>query len=705
MADCFECGSYLTPEDLIKKAIKCSGSKSALVLSWTLLNQIPFKSDALFWLNGTIQTVEGVSSFVDWSGNNRHFLITGLDFDPTFKGLPYKTAATISAPVDDAALIAADINSYLYTAGTPNQIPVVSLFQDVDYEHKLFTRHEAQVVDANGVETYEPRVLDIALYANVKADADLIRCQTYYYVPVEDVSTMVWLSPIGNDLTGNGTKASPYRSFDKIKTTTKATVYCKTGDYSPATLVTLTGTPINIIGVGLNTIVYPSMLIGLRNTRDLLISGFIINSNATTYNIYSNGGDLTVSKCKMVSDGSGYYYIDAVKSFVSQYCVFTSNNFWHDNTELSSIFNTCLFTQSINDTETFDKLLNSKLITNLTINNAGGKTIEIKGNTIIADVSGIFTSVIYNKITGNVTSKILTYTNNVVLGKSNLTPINNLSVKNNILKSSSDLALRIKGNNNDNTTGIEVENNVIIGNSNSATYIVFVGESESGGINSINAAKIRYNKIVNEHAGGTGTCHTLFVGGGINHLVQYNYIEASNGYGIVIKAGGAHYTTNNGHISYNVFKITNNCNYAILNRGAYGVNCFNNTILTYKSNTCIDVNDNSSAQDNSLLCENNIMQLGGNTTAYYSGINNTVINNAINKNGFTLTQDIAENDEETLIQINLNGIPATAITGANLGEDCDTGLDVTTNWGDSETIPVIVTKQQGETWQKGAFIQ
>ena len=38
MADCFECGSYLTPEDLIKKAIKCSGDKSALVISGALSN-------------------------------------------------------------------------------------------------------------------------------------------------------------------------------------------------------------------------------------------------------------------------------------------------------------------------------------------------------------------------------------------------------------------------------------------------------------------------------------------------------------------------------------------------------------------------------------------------------------------------------------------------------------------------------------------
>ena len=92
----------------------------------------PFKSDALFILNGIIITIGGNKYFKDKTNNGRNFLITGYDFDSTWTiGMPYKSAATISAPAADATLIAADINSFLYTAGTPNQIPVVSLFQDI----------------------------------------------------------------------------------------------------------------------------------------------------------------------------------------------------------------------------------------------------------------------------------------------------------------------------------------------------------------------------------------------------------------------------------------------------------------------------------------------------------------------------------------------------------------------------------------------
>jgi hypothetical protein len=93
----------------------------------------PFLSTALFYLDGQIIESSGSYYFKDRTSNARNFLITGYDWaDRVIKGLPYKTAATISAPAGDAALIAADHNSYWYTDGTPNQIPVVSLFQDND---------------------------------------------------------------------------------------------------------------------------------------------------------------------------------------------------------------------------------------------------------------------------------------------------------------------------------------------------------------------------------------------------------------------------------------------------------------------------------------------------------------------------------------------------------------------------------------------
>ena len=141
---------------------------------------IPTPSDALFHLDGTIKHIGSNYYFNDTIGT-RDFLITGYDFDSNWiSGMPYKTVATISAPAGDATLIAEDINHYLYDAGgTPNKIPVNSLFQDIDYEHKLFCRHIAKTLNSNGIETSQAKVVDIVLYDNVKTGSDLTTCQTY----------------------------------------------------------------------------------------------------------------------------------------------------------------------------------------------------------------------------------------------------------------------------------------------------------------------------------------------------------------------------------------------------------------------------------------------------------------------------------------------------------------------------------------------
>ena len=191
---------------------------------------IPFASDAMFWLDGTIVGTD----FVDKSGNGRDFAITGKDFDSDWtNGIPYKSAATIAAPAADAPLIAADINNFLYdSGGTPNQIPVVSFFQNIDYEDKLFCRHDAQVVDGNNAETYKPRVLDITLYENVKTGSDLTKCNIYFSVPTEN-ATAIWVSPDGNDSTGDGSKSTPWLTLDKAFDTENSgeVIYAKSNDY------------------------------------------------------------------------------------------------------------------------------------------------------------------------------------------------------------------------------------------------------------------------------------------------------------------------------------------------------------------------------------------------------------------------------------------------------------------------------------------
>ena len=126
---------------------------------------IPAASKALCYIDLT--KIDG--NTVTDRTSDKIFTIADKDFTASY--FPYKSAATISAPVGDAALIAADINNFWYdSGGDPNAIPVVSFFQDIDYEHKVFSKHVAQVTDANGVETTEPHIKEIVWYSEVLAD-------------------------------------------------------------------------------------------------------------------------------------------------------------------------------------------------------------------------------------------------------------------------------------------------------------------------------------------------------------------------------------------------------------------------------------------------------------------------------------------------------------------------------------------------------
>ena len=43
--------------------------------------------------------------------------------------------------------------------------------------------------------------------------------------------------------------------------------------------------------------------------------------------------------------------------------------------------------------------------------------------------------------------------------------------------------------------------------------------------------------------------------------------------------------------------------------------------------------------------------------------------------------------------------------GEDLGASFNDGLDASTNWGNNETLPVVVTKQQNTNWDIGAYIK
>jgi len=169
-------------------------------------------SRSLFFLDGTIITVGADKYFKDKSSAARNFLITGYDFATDWtSGFPFKSASTISAPVGDATLIAADTGLFWYDAGgTPRAIPVVSLFQNIDYLNIIWCRHIAQVLDGDGVETYEPRVMDVFMVDGTLSASDLIKANTYFNPSSEST---YWLNLTG----GNDANNATTRALAKLK--------------------------------------------------------------------------------------------------------------------------------------------------------------------------------------------------------------------------------------------------------------------------------------------------------------------------------------------------------------------------------------------------------------------------------------------------------------------------------------------------------
>jgi hypothetical protein len=185
----------------------------------------------------------------------------------------------------------------------------------------------------------------------------------------------------------------------------------------------------------------------------------------------------------------------------------------------------------------------------------------------------------------------------------------------------------------------------------------------------------------------------------IDPVIKHNDVYANAGYGIVIKSAGRHYTTTTPHLSYNVFHHTTSSLQAIFVRGAFGVIASNNTIVGISSTSVVSCDADGTTYDNSLLLENNVISLAGNSTYYYNGANITPTNNSVNKNGHTLTQAIHANDDETAVAISASGVPASRL---------DDGVDIvgdTIGLASDYSIPDAVTyKTQDAEWQRGAVV-
>jgi len=569
------------------------------------VNQIPAASLASVWLDGTIVDVAGSKYFVDKKGG-ANILITGYDF-PTgwVKGFPYKSAATI------------DIFGQ-------TGVPVVSLFQNIDYGNQYFTRHVAQVVDGNGVETSEAYVADIVAYSEALTGDDLTEANTYYGVPAEITTNVRWIDWNNGNNANAGTKAAPWKTFDKANTSATAgdTIYCKQGVYdenSPSLAGSLYLTKsltyiglgrVEIQSTGANYVIFLS-------SGDITFKGLIINAEDaknTCINVYNVGNKLTRwEKCCFTRGNTTIYNGQSVETVGFKHCLFLGKSASATQTfaTWSDYVDTCLQRDIAFSIQRDGVYKNSRVsqnnkayiirINNVALNACGNyfnysgegiientahtsaKAINIFNNTFIQGDSAL-TRISAIHQSGTATCTIYNNTFSSTIGNYSATNQYFISLENcptpnihhNIFASTTNKSLTHIGIL---VTTVDVvakiNNNYSISRSLSGTQISLGYEGTV--TNRTNGSEFIGNRVIGFKFGtpseASSTVHAVLLNCGINIDIKYNHISHST-LGLVVKTGGqAAYTA--AGIQYNLFE---DCGTSIYIRGVSGINVFNNTI-------------------------------------------------------------------------------------------------------------------------------
>jgi len=143
-------------------------------------------------------------------------------------------------------------------------------------------------------------------------------------------------------------------------------------------------------------------------------------------------------------------------------------------------------------------------------------------------------------------------------------------------------------------------NNITMGYT--AGYAIAVGsENTSASDYSLNGAIINSNHIYG--ADKSGTTHGIFVGFNINATIYHNTVS-NNGYGVVVKAAGATYTS--GMVAYNTFS---DCGIGVRIKGVNNVPIYNNTIANSTQALFISENTTGTLSTGTII-KNNLLYEG-----------------------------------------------------------------------------------------------
>ena len=569
-----------------------------------LLKQIPAVNLANVWLDGTIIDISGSKYFVDKKSGSK-VLISGYDFPAGWtKGFPYKSAATI----DIFGLTA---------------VPVISLFQNINYENQYFSRHIVQTIDVNGIEVTPAYVAEIVAYAAPLTGTDLTAANTYFNPPTEATTAVRWVTKSGLDTNPAGTKIAPWLTETKAvaSSTSGDKVYTKSGLFLEATYLNIS-TDISQYALGQNI---------LRGTD----ARWIIRKadKNTTWNNWFIDGNGAVSSCiQIVNAGTQsdifnrckikgatqylfvgavsetaifkdciligavgvvsqelYGYISLVDSSFIDNCEVKSlkdytikNNRWYSNAKVN-----CVSSVNVNAVVLGNNFAYNKSgVASPT--NATTKTFAIKNNTfnqgntaniisVAIDLSQGASAEIKNNKFVNLTETLASGSGEVFIQIQPNTTVPP-DIQNNIFKSVTKSTVKhIRLLSTAAVGSAKIKNNYIKSNSTPGGSIVTLNE-ELGSINIWDDSEIIGNRIVaykSDYPNEVGTgIHALLVNDGINMLLCYNHISHSM-WSMVIKTGNQGTYTSGGVYG----NLIREGVHSIWISGISGINIFNNTII------------------------------------------------------------------------------------------------------------------------------
>ena len=257
------------------------------------------------YINGTLNSLG--TEFVDVSGNGFNLVITGKDWDGSSKGFPYKSAATVAQKAANFGLIPNPNYFWFTSGGTPNQIPVTSLFQDVDYADQIFTKHDAQKINGDSTEYQEPSVREIVTYASTLTGTPLTNAKVYFGVPTEITSNVYWVDYLNGSDAAAGTRAAPFKTLEKANTLAASkTIYIKSAAITvTASVYFASSSSWKFIGCSPITST-ATPVIGASATSSFVVEGAeVMAASGGRACYFISGTNDTIRRCKLTATGSG----------------------------------------------------------------------------------------------------------------------------------------------------------------------------------------------------------------------------------------------------------------------------------------------------------------------------------------------------------------------------------------------------------------